>query len=165
MYTLHSKLAGSTEQVHTLPTWILFFRLYFNPRGEGQALFRCWSCYAWVLGATCAVRRTRATRLSHTEPSQMICTGTEGMRPGARTRIASCIILLLFLVLGNCMARVLGRRRCGGCVAPTGNRARTKAAQIRAFCNAFANKHRSSLHGRKKCPKLCDANKFVSSFG
>jgi hypothetical protein len=29
------------------------------------------------------------------------------MRPGARTRIASCIILLLFLVLGNCMARAL----------------------------------------------------------
>lgn len=29
------------------------------------------------------------------------------MRPGARTRIASCIILLLFFVLGNCMARAL----------------------------------------------------------
>lgn len=153
MYTPHSKLAGATERVHTLPTWILFFRLYFNPRGEGQALFRCWSCYAWVLGATCAVR---------VRPGCPIRSQAKWSVPEGKAGQATCdqepvrvLRAALFCCFSSCLEtawRVRSNRQQG----PDKGSANTSV--LWRFCQ-------QAPHGRKKCPKLCDANKFVSSFG
>jgi hypothetical protein len=67
----------------------------------------------------------------------MICTG----RHAARSPYAYCEL--------HYFAAFPRAWKLHGACAPTGNRARTKAAQIRAFCDAFANKHRT---GGKSAP-------------